>query len=155
MLHHLRRAACCRSPRRDSQGAFLKGRRLDLPARFYACIRALAISVLIGMKPVLTQGTTNRLSLDQRDRHTGCCQSAGKRQPDLSGADDRNVKLPGHSSANTSNAPAIAIASSIRAAGRSLPKAADSRARAAAPLNVPITAPPRPSAKPRSGEPRP
>ena len=40
-----------------------------------------------------------------------------------------------------SRAPPIATASSIRAAGRSLPKAAASRARSAAPPSVPMTAP--------------
>lgn len=39
-------------------------------------------------------GATNELSLDQRDRHASCCQSAGMRRTGLSGADDYSVKLP-------------------------------------------------------------
>src|SRR5207244_7501512 len=81
-------------------------------------------------------------------------QPAGERWAGLAGADDDRVEATGHRITMTmANAAAIATASSMKAAGGSLPNVAASFARAARPPRVPITAPTIPATAPRTSDP--
>src|SRR5438876_31354 len=95
-------------------------------------------------------GAADELALDQRDAHAGGLEPADERRAGLAGADDDGVEgLRAHATAATmSRPPMIATASSMKAAGGSLPKPAASLERASAPPSVPMTAPMAPAIRP-------
>src|SRR5207249_2842957 len=79
------------------------------------------------------------LPFDEGHRHAGGGEASRKRRAGLAGADDDRVE-PSHRIATPiSSAPPMATASSVKAAGRSLPNAAASFARNARPPRVPTT----------------
>ena len=98
-------------------------------------------------------GAAHELALDERDRHAGRGETADERRARLAGADDDRVERPHRSAPAISRAPPSASASSVKAAGRSLPKAVAIRARRARPPSVPATAPRAPATRPPTREP--
>ena len=100
-------------------------------------------------------GAAEQLALDERDRHAGRGQPAGKRRAGLAGADDDRVEGRLIASAATiRRRRTIATASSMSAAGRSLRRSARrARARAARPPSVPMTAPTMPATSPATSSP--
>ena len=99
-------------------------------------------------------GAAEQLPLDERDRHARGGQPPGQRRTGLARAHDDGVEPAHDAQATISSAPPIATTSSTMAAGRSRPNAAASRARAARPPSVPITAPTTPAWRPPTQLPR-
>src|SRR6185312_14411226 len=98
-------------------------------------------------------GAAEILALDQRHRHPGLTQPLGQRRAGLAGADDDGVGRAGHRLCTIRKAPTMAMASSISAAGMSLPNAVAMRPRSSAPPKVPITAPTIPATSPPISDP--
>ena len=87
-------------------------------------------------------GAAEQLALDDATLHAGGRQARRERRAGLAGADDDGVEVRHQQQPHCDEARADdATASSMSAAGRSLPKALASAPRAARPPSVPITAP--------------
>src|SRR5262249_15492807 len=93
-------------------------------------------------------GSAEQLSLDEGHCHAGAGQLSRQRRPSLAGADDDRIELFHGNATPISSAAPMATASSMKAAGRSLPNAFASRARKARPPRVPIIAPTVPAISP-------
>src|SRR5581483_2348193 len=89
-----------------------------------------------------------QLAFDDRHLHAGGGEPAGQRRTGLAGPDDDGVQRLHELAATIRRPPPMAITSSRMAAGRSRPRAAAVRARAARPPSVPIAAPTMPATPP-------